>query len=260
MLLLGARALPGRRCLLRARLPARALPPAAQSRSGDRAGEVPARGGGEGAHARVAVGVGEPGREGACALEKKEDAGEEARAARVGEAGPAQVAVRLGGRADSERGSGSTGVPEQGSPARSVPPLGRARALCGRPRPRAARWARPGGSLSSAWRAPVAHCPLPSFPCSVRLSAPLRSPPCPARKTPPPAPSASGLGPRTALVCASCGSRSTPRLPPAGRRAPRATTCTGESHGRAAWMQTPEPCCSRGSAAFSQKQTFNSTS
>lgn len=47
--------------------------------------------------------MGEPGREGACALEKKEDAGEEARAARVGEAGPAQVAVRLGGRAGGLR-------------------------------------------------------------------------------------------------------------------------------------------------------------
>lgn len=40
MLLLGARALPGRRCLLRAWLPARALPPAAQSRSGDRADDA----------------------------------------------------------------------------------------------------------------------------------------------------------------------------------------------------------------------------
>lgn len=44
-----------------------------------------------------------------------------------------------------------------------------------------------------------------------------------------------------ALLCASCGSRSTPRRPPAGPRALPATTYSGESRGPTAGMQTPSP-------------------
>lgn len=101
------------RALLRARLPVRALPPG-QSRTRDGAGEVPARAGGAG------VGPG-------------------ARADGGGSQGGSKKARGWGGWAcsgsrepglGSERGSESIGVSEEGSPPRSEPPLGCARALC----------------------------------------------------------------------------------------------------------------------------------
>lgn len=73
------------------------------------------------------------------------------------------------------------------------------------------------------------------------LSALPRPPPCPVQKTLRPTLPPRGLERRMARLCASCGSRSTPRRPPAGLCALQATTCTGESRGRKAGVQTPSP-------------------
>lgn len=135
-----------------------------------------------GARARAAVGVGEPGREGACALEKKEDAGEEARAARVGEAGPAQVAVRLGGRAGGlrarervhwgpragEPGALGASARPRSSPLRKAAPPGRA--VGSSRRELIFGLAGSGCSLPSALlpvlRTALGSSPLAAMPCS----------------------------------------------------------------------------------------------
>lgn len=152
------------RALLWARLPVRALPPV-QSRTRDRASEVPARAGGAGVGPGACAGGGE------VREEASKRAGGEAWACSGSrEPGPG-----------SERGSESIGVSEEGSPPRSEPPLGCARGLCGRRRPCPARWARPGGrgflffsSRACGLRCLLRSCfffPLAAMPCSEDAAA-----------------------------------------------------------------------------------------